>query len=95
MPTVKILLLAVALLSGCSSHTAWQASAGGPPAGGAQVQVSAGSGFFALFGLALLASGGAYQADWERVPEMAPGRKIHEVDCSKPFDSALGNIRCR
>lgn len=28
-------------------------------------------------------------------PEMAGSRRITEVDCSKPVDPTLGNIRCK
>ena len=29
------------------------------------------------------------------VPEMEPKRKVADQDCSKPFDPAAGNVRCR
>jgi len=28
-------------------------------------------------------------------PELAPGRKVSEQDCSKPVDLQAGNLRCR
>jgi hypothetical protein len=95
------LFLGVLLLAGCSSHTAWQVSSGGPHAG-AQVQVDAGRGLAALFGLTILAAG-AYAVERERyaaespsrAPEMAPGRKVSEQDCTRPLDYSRGNIRCK
>jgi hypothetical protein len=30
-----------------------------------------------------------------RAPELAPGRRISEQDCSKPVDLTLGNLRCK
>jgi len=31
----------------------------------------------------------------EAVREMEPKRKVADQDCSKPFDPAAGNVRCR
>lgn len=98
---MKSLVLAVVLLAGCS-HTAWQASTG-TPHGGAQAQVSTGSDFVAVFGLAILAagvyeasrSGLDYAGSAQRTPEMAPDRKVSEQDCTKPLDYSLGNLRCK
>ena len=28
-------------------------------------------------------------------PELAPGRKVSEQDCSKPVDLLAGNLRCK
>ena len=28
-------------------------------------------------------------------PELAPGRKVSEQDCSKPVDLQAGNLRCK
>ena len=103
MRAVRALVLCAMLLAGCS-HAAWQVGAGSVQAGAASATVSAGSGVAAFFGLVIIA-GSAYEAsrggfdslygDSQRVPEMAPDRRIHEVDCSKPFDPSLGNIRCK
>lgn len=100
---MRAVLLGVAFLAGCS-HSAWQVGAGSVQAGAASATVAAGSGVAAFFGLAIIA-GSAYEAsrggldslygDSQRVPEMSPERRIHEVDCSKPFDPSLGNIRCK
>ena len=39
---------------------------------------------------------GPYGAFWARhVPELDPGRKISEQDCTKPLDLSQGNIRCK
>jgi len=102
---VKYALLVLLLLAGCSSHTAWQLSAGTPPPNAAaQVHVNTGSGFAALLGLTILAAG-AYEATrsgWDyagvgtqRPPDMAPDRRVSEQDCTKPLDYSLGNIRCK
>jgi hypothetical protein len=33
---------------------------------------------------------------WARpVPELDPGRKVSEQDCTKPLDLSQGNIRCK
>lgn len=100
---MKNLVLAVLLLAGCSSHTAWHASAGKPHPN-SQVQFDGGVGLVALLGLSVLAAG-TYEAarggplysleDSRRVPEMAPDRRISEQDCTKPLDYTLGNIRCK
>ena len=35
-------------------------------------------------------------AFWARpVPELDPGRKVSEQDCTKPLDLSQGNIRCK
>jgi hypothetical protein len=101
---MKSTLALLVLLAGCSSHTAWQVSAGTPnPNLAGQVQVSTGSGLAALFGLTILAAGAyemtrsgfSFAGESARPPEMAPDRKISEQDCSKPLDYSLGNIRCK
>lgn len=99
---MKAALALLVLLAGCSSHTAWQVSAGTPnPNLAGQVQVSTGSGLATLFGLTILAAGayeatrGGFAGDSWRAPEMAPDRKVSEQDCSKPLDYSLGNIRCK
>jgi hypothetical protein len=33
--------------------------------------------------------------DPRRAPELDPGRKINEQDCSKPIDLSAGNLRCK
>jgi hypothetical protein len=39
---------------------------------------------------------GPYGAFWARpVPQLDPGRKISEQDCTKPIDVSQGNIRCK
>jgi hypothetical protein len=95
--------LGVVLLAGCSSHTAWQVSAGTPLAN-PTVQIEAGHTFATFVGLTIL-SLGAYEASRggvhylepgsRRAPEMAPDRKVNEVDCTQPIDYSLGNIRCK
>jgi hypothetical protein len=92
----------VALAAGCSSHTAWQVSAGNPHVA-SQVQVHGGSGLATAFGLTILAasvyevtrSGVWFASESSRPPDMAPDRKVSEQDCSKPLDYSLGNIRCK
>ena len=39
---------------------------------------------------------GPYGWFWARpVPELDPGRKISEQDCTRPLDLSQGNIRCK
>ena len=100
---MKGLLLTVLMLAGCSSHTAWHASAGQPHPN-PQAQLS-GAAAVAFIGLAVIAGSTYYDderstpftglGDLRRVPEMAPDRKISEQDCTKPLDYTLGNIRCK
>jgi hypothetical protein len=93
--------LSVALLSACSSNTAWRVSAGSPPSD-ALVSVHTSGNVVAIFGLAILAGGiyevtrggSAYVSTDRRAPEMAPDRRVSEQDCTKPLDYSLGNIRC-
>jgi hypothetical protein len=105
MPAMKsaLALPLLVLLAACSSHTAWQVSAGTPkPDLAGQVQVTSSPGLAALLGVAILA-GGVYEVSRSgfafggsaRPPEMAPDRKISEQDCSKPLDYSPGNIRCK
>ena len=101
---MKGALAAVLLLAGCSSHTAWQASAGTPhpnPAASVQLSIQSAGGFAALVGLSILAatvtrSDVDYASgSQQRPPDMAPDRKVSEQDCTKPIDWSLGNIRCK
>jgi len=41
------------------------------------------------------AEAGSGHGSAQRPPEMTPDRKVNEVDCSKPIDFSLGNIRCK
>jgi hypothetical protein len=99
---MKGALLGVLLVAGCSSHTAWHASAGHPHPN-PQAQLS-GAAAVAFIGLAVIASGTYDDArttpftglgEHRRPPEMAPDRKVSEQDCTKPLDYTLGNIRCK
>ena len=101
---MRALLLGVALLGGCSSNTAWQVSAGlPPPAAPAHAHVHSGYGFATAVGLAILAVGAyeltrdgvEYGSRIERVPEMAPDRKVAEHDCTRPLENFSGNLKCR
>jgi len=38
---------------------------------------------------------GRTMRDPRGAPELDPGRKINEQDCSKPIDFAAGNLRCK
>jgi hypothetical protein len=107
MAAVKaLLLLGALLLAGCSSNTAWKASAGstGAQVQGAHVHVHSGGDVVAVLGVAIFAAmayNAAYGGDGyafgseRRPPEMAPDRRISEQDCTKPLDYSLGNIRCK
>lgn len=103
---VKALRLGVLLLAGCSSHTAWKASTGAPHSGanvqGAQVRVHISGDLAVALGAAILAAGviahesGYYsESDPRYAPEMDPGRRISEQDCTRPLDYSVGNIRCK
>jgi hypothetical protein len=35
------------------------------------------------------------QTEQRQIPELESKRKVNDVDCSKPFDPTLGNVRCR
>lgn len=104
------LLLAVAALSGCATESYTYISAGArapttlPPPGttvySGYVNVSAASSSaWALAGIALLGFvfHGHQNGYWDDryVPELAPGRLVHEQDCSKPIENPLANLRCR
>jgi hypothetical protein len=90
------------LIAGCSSHTAWHASAGQPHPN-PQAQLS-GAAAVAFIGLAVIANASTSDAlatpftglgEQRRPPEMAPERRISEQDCTRPLDYTLGNIRCK
>lgn len=96
------MVLAVALLTGCS-NTAWQVSAGvPPPAAPASVAVDS-AGLATVMGVAIIAgavyelstNGFDYESATRKPPEMDPSRKVSEQDCTKPIDFTLGNIRCK
>jgi hypothetical protein len=87
---MRFALVGLLMVAGCSSHTAWHASAGQPHPN-PQAQLS-GAAAVAFIGLAVIASGASEQ---RRPPEMAPDRKVSEQDCTKPLDYTLGNIRCK
>ena len=94
-------LIPVLLLAGCS-NTAWQISGGQPHAASAAgIQVTTGAAFATLIGAAVRAVGGneaihgTPDAISRKPPEMAPDRKVQEVDCTRPVDWSLGNLRCK
>jgi hypothetical protein len=100
---MKGIVVAAALLAGCS-NSAWQMSAGRPPPpGAASIHVDS-SGLATVMGAAIIV-GSMYEAARYGVddaggyartaPEMDPGRKVSEQDCTKPLDFTLGNIRCK
>ena len=100
---MRAIAIAAALLAGCS-NTAWQVSAGvPPPSSAAGIHVDSSGGLAAVMGAALIV-GTVYEAarygvdygGYSRTPpEMDPGRKVSEQDCTKPIDFTLGNIRCK
>jgi hypothetical protein len=91
------------LVAGCSGHTHSSVtfvSVGA--AGGVSTHIESGAGLAALLGIAVVASSvggnepGLYGAGNPRqAPEMDPGRRVSEQDCTKPLDLSLGNIRCK
>jgi hypothetical protein len=75
------------------------------------VQVQSGTGLTTLLGLAVIGAlvydsetqALRYRSPYmpvidnssQRVPELAPDRKVSEQDCTRPVDYSLGNIRCK
>ena len=100
---MKWLVPVLILLAGCSSHTRGSVSfASVGAAGGVTTHIEGGAGLAALLGIAVVASSvidnerGLYGAGSPRtVPEMDPGRRVSEQDCTKPLDYSQGNIRCK
>lgn len=103
------LLLAAALVAGCS-HAAVAVGGGATPSAGAApgtASISTGS-TAAAVGLVLIFGTIDYMNNPQSMPspssmfttsppapELAPGRRISEQDCSKPVDFTLGNLRCK
>ena len=104
------LLLAVALVAGCS-HAAVAVGSSAAPSGAVAApgtaSISTGSTAAAL-GLVLIFGTIDYMNNPQSMPspsslfmtmppapELAPGRRISEQDCSKPVDLSLGNLRCK
>jgi hypothetical protein len=99
---MRAVAVAAALLAGCS-NTAWQVSAGvPPPQSAANLHIDSNS-LATVLGVAIIAGslyeaaryGVDYQGYSRTPPEMDPGRKVSEQDCTKPLDFTLGNIRCK
>jgi hypothetical protein len=85
-------------LAGCNGNYAWQVSSptappAPPPSAGLSISTSGGSFLGALFALGMIgaASGWVY----EGVPEMDPGRRVAEQDCTRPIEDPAANLRCR
>lgn len=105
---MRIALVVVLLLSGCT-HVSVQGSAvGGTTTTSTGVSVSySGSGsaaMWALIGIGLIAAEyGGSRAARERglepqakpVQPMEAGRKVNEVDCTRPIADWSGNIKCK
>jgi hypothetical protein len=99
---MRSLVAAAAMLAGCS-NTAWQVSAGVPPPQSAASLHVDSSSLATVLGVAIIAGslyeaarhGVDYQGTSRTPPEMDPGRKVSEQDCTKPVDFTLGNIRCK
>lgn len=105
------LLLLAALVAGCGHaavgvQTGPPPSGPVPPPGSASITTSSGAAALALiltFGLIDYVNNPQpfpNPADLvtpspQRAPELAPGRRISEQDCSKPVDLTLGNLRCK
>ena len=100
---MRWLLPLVLLLAGCSGHTHSSVSFGAVSThGSVHTHIEGGAGLAALLGIAIIAANvteyerGPYSVSNPRyVPEMDPGRKVSEQDCTKPIDWSLGNIRCK
>jgi hypothetical protein len=101
---MKALILAVALLAGCS-NTAWSLKSGRSASHSqASLSVNDTGELAAVATIGIVAwlayyfstgSGELMDADTRRVPEMAPDRKVNEQDCTRPIDMSAGNIRCK
>ena len=79
------ILLALLLAAGAAMAKGKGSSAGGPPANRTGADNST----------VVHGSGGRAGYDVRRPPPLAPARKVTERDCSKPFDLAEGNLRCK
>ena len=94
-------ILLVILVTGCSAHTHVSVNAGNSNSG-VFVHADGGTALAALLGLSVLFGSYAVErgseiptASSQYVPELDPGRKVSEQDCTKPVDYTLGNIRCK
>lgn len=92
------------LVGGCSAaHTHGSVTFVSVGAAGAvSTHIESGAGLAALLGIAVIASSvidnerGLYGAGTpQRPPDMDPGRRVSEQDCTKPLDYSQGNIRCK
>ncbi len=95
----------VTLLAGCSTHYQLNAASGMLPPGGAvpgttasggaaQLQAN-GSGAAALLAVGILAAVAATQPSAAPAPQLAPGRRVNEQDCTKPIADPAANLKCR
>jgi hypothetical protein len=80
---VKALVLAAALLAGCTVHI--HTGSDFPAALGVAV----------LAGALYMAEREGGTLDSRTPPELDPARKVNEQDCTKPILEAAGNLRCR
>jgi len=105
---VRILLpvFLAAVLGGCASYqinsgsSTSSAVGSALPSGTAVTSGSAGlqaQGGSTGFGLVVLTAGFLTMArePYRPAPELAPGRKVSEQDCTRPVDFTAGNLRCR
>ena len=101
----SLLAMLVALLAGCSTHYQLNAGSGMLPPGGAapgttvsggSAQLQAGgSGAAALLAIGILAGIAAAQPSPPPAPQLAPGRRVNEQDCTKPIADPAANLKCR
>jgi hypothetical protein len=80
---VKALVLAAALLAGCTVHI--HTGSDFPAALGVAV----------LAGALYMAEREGGTLDSRTPPELDPARKVNEQDCTKPVDWSAGNLRCK
>lgn len=90
-------------LAGCGHANVQVSSSGAPPAGvtsGGSISIRSGSTAATALAVGVLigATYGGGDADMgspQRVPELAPDRRVVEQDCAKPIVDWSANLKCR
>jgi hypothetical protein len=100
---VRLLLLFVYLIAGCTHVSVQGTTGGGTATTSTRVSVgysaSGNAAAWALIGIGLIAAHQhASEAARERGPDappLAPNRRVNEVDCTKPIADWSANLKCR
>jgi hypothetical protein len=101
----SLLVIVATLLAGCSTQYQLNAASGTVPRGGAvpgtavsggSAQLQAGgSAAAALLAIGFLAGAAASEPAAVPAPQLAPGRRVNEQDCTKPIADPDANLKCR